>query len=165
MNNEAYAEWLVKKKAPVYAFAVKGLMGFLCLISVFLALTTMLGIIIMTVVGAATYFVFRNLNLEYEYLFVSGQLTIDKIMGRSKRKKAWEGNLEEIQIIAPSDSYLLKDYETSNMKVMDFSSGNQGAKTYAIIAQSGANASKIIFEPNDKMLHCFKQMAPRKVIQ
>lgn len=162
--NEAYAEWLVKRKAPAYAIFVRIAMIVLCAIAAFLALTTVFGIIILTVVGGITYLVFRNINLEYEYLYVTGQLTIDKIMGQSKRKKAWEGTMEEIQIIAPSDSYVLKDYETSNMKTMDFSSGVAGVKTYTLISQSGSNSAKIIFEPNDRMLHCFRQTAPRKVI-
>ena len=162
--SEAYAEWLVKRKAPAYAIFIKIGMGILCAIGAFLALTTPFGIIILTVIGGLTYLVFRNMNLEYEYLYVTGQLTIDKIMGQSKRKKAWEGTMDEIQIIAPSDSYVLKDYETSNMKLMDFSSGVAGAKTYTLISQSGSNSSKVIFEPNDRMLQCFRQTAPRKVI-
>lgn len=165
MNNEVYAEWLVKRKTPGYAYAMKGVMVVFCVIAGFLALTTAFGILILAAVGAAAYFLFQNMNLEFEYLFVNGQLTIDKIMGRSRRKKAWEGTMEEIQIAAPSDSYLLKDYERPNMKLMDFSSQISGVKTYTIIHQAGANTSKIIFEPNDQILKCMRQRHPRKVIQ
>lgn len=163
--NEAYSEWLVKRKPPVYALAVKAVMVVLCLISLFVALTTMLGIILFLVVGAAAYFVFQNMNLEFEYLYVNGQLSIDKIMGRSRRKQVWEGNMETIQIVAPSDSYMLKDYETSDMKVQDYSSGQPGAKTYSLISKAGGNTVKVIFEPNEKMIHCMRQMNPRKVVQ
>lgn len=163
--NESYSEWLVKRKPPAYALLVKIVMIILCVVAVFLALTTMFGIIILALAGAATYLLFQSLNLEFEYLYVNGQLTIDKIMGRARRKQVWEGKLEEIQIIAPTDSYVLKDYETSNMKTLDFSSGMPGAKAYAIISQSGANSVKVLFEPNEKMLHCIRQMSPRKVIK
>ncbi|MBT9777571.1 hypothetical protein GPL15_13780 [Clostridium sp. MCC353] len=163
--NEAYSEWLVKRKPPVYAIAVKAVMIVLCIFSVFLALTTVLGVIALLVVGGISYFVFQNLNLEFEYLFVNGQLSIDKIMGRARRKQAWEGTMETIQIVAPSDSYVLKDYETSDMKVVDYSSGQAGAKTYALINKSGGNTTKVIFEPNDRMLHCMKQVSPRKIVQ
>lgn len=165
MNNEAYAEWLVKRKAPAYTYALKGVMIFLCVIGAFLALTTVWGILILTVIGAATYFLFQSVNLEFEYLVVNDQLTIDKIMGRSRRKKAWEGTMEEIQIVAPSDSYVLKDYERSGMKTLDFSSHETGAKTYSLIQQNGANTTRVIFEPNDKVLHCLRMRNPRKVIQ
>lgn len=165
MNREAYAEWLVKRKAPAYTYAIKAVMIFLCAISAVLALTTAFGILILTAVGAATYFLFQNLNLEFEYLVVNDQLSIDKIMGRSRRKKAWEGSMEKIQIVAPSDSYLLKDFERPDMKTMDFSSRAPGAKTYSLIHQNGAITTKVIFEPNDKILHCMRQKNPRKVIQ
>lgn len=106
--NDSYAEWLVKRKAPAHNMIIKALLIVLCIISGFMALTTMFGIVILTAVGAATYFIFQNLNLEFEYLIVNDQITIDKIMGKARRKKAWEGTLGEVQVIAPLDSYMLK---------------------------------------------------------
>ena len=37
--------------------------------------------------GIACYFVIPKTDLEYEYLFVNGELDIDMIMSKSKRKK------------------------------------------------------------------------------
>ena len=93
------------------------------------------------------------------------QNTIDKIMGQARRKKAWEGTLGEVQVIAPLDSYMLKDYEKPNMKVLDFGSHTQGAKVYGMIHQGeGGQISKIIFEPNEKILQHIRQRTPRKII-
>jgi hypothetical protein len=166
--NEMYAEWLVKRKTPAYAILLKIVMGILCVIALLLALTPFLGIfgiIILVLVGVATYFVFRNSNVEYEYLFVTNILSIDRIYGKSKRKKAWEGPMEGIQIVAPTGSTEAKDHETNNMKVLDFSSCEPDAKTYTLISQAGSETTKIIFEPNEKLLHCMKMTAPRKVVE
>lgn len=166
--NEMYAEWLVKRKTPAYALLLKVVMGILCVIAFFLSLSPVfgiLGVVILFAVAAATYFVFRNSEVEFEYLYVTNQLSIDRIYGRSKRKKAWEGSMEEIQIVAPTDSTEAKDHETNNMKVLDFSSHAADAKTYTLISQSGAETTKIIFEPNDKLLQCMRMTAPRKVIK
>lgn len=165
MNNDTYAEWLVKRKAPAYTFALKGVLIFLCVIGVFLALTTVWGILVLAAAGAATYFLFQSMNLEFEYLVVNDQLTIDKIMGKARRKKAWEGTMEEIQIVAPSDSYMIRDYERPGMKTLDFSSHIPGAKTYVLVHQAGANFTKVIFEPNESVLRCLRMRNPRKVIQ
>lgn len=163
--NDSYAEWLVKRKAPAHNMIIKALLIVLCIISGFMALTTMFGIVILTAVGAATYFIFQNLDLEFEYLIVNDQITIDKIMGKARRKKAWEGTLGEVQVIAPLDSYMLKDYEKPNMKVLDFGSHTQGAKVYGMIYQGeGGQMSKIIFEPNEKILQHIRQRTPRKII-
>lgn len=165
MNNETYAEWLVKRTTPVYAYIARAAMIFLCVIAAILSVITVWGIIVLAVAAVATYFLFLNLNLEFEYLVVNDRLTIDKIMSKTRRKKAWEGTMEEIQIIAPSDSYVLKDYERPGTKTLNFSSKAPDAKTYTLIHQAGGNGTKVIFEPNDKILHCLRMRSPRKVIQ
>lgn len=167
--NEMYAEWLVKRKTPFYMVFAKAVMIFVCVVALFLALTPMLGIfgmIILAVAAAATYFVFRNSQVEFEYLYVSNQLTIDRIYGRIKRKKAWEGSMDQVQIVAPTGSSEARDHERGNgMKVLDFSSRNPEVKTFTLISQSGGNATKIIFEPDTKLLRCMKMTAPRKVVE
>lgn len=165
MNEDAYAEWLVKRKDPVYAVPVKILMIVLCLISIMSALQTVLGVIFMTLVGAATYFVFINLSVEFEYLVVEGDVSVDRILARSRRKKVINCKKEEIQIVAPSDSYMLKDYEKNGMKVKDCSSGRQDAKTYSLICQQGAECIKVIFEPNDKILRSLRYSIPGKLVK
>ncbi|MCI9148646.1 MAG: hypothetical protein HFG73_10385 [Hungatella sp.] len=163
--NDSYTEWLVKRKAPASSLIIKAALIALCAVSAFLALTTMFGIIILAAAGAATYYIFQNLNLEFEYLFVNDQITIDKIMGRARRKKAWEGTLGEVQIVAPLDSYILKDYEKPGMKRLDFASHAPNARVYGMIYHGeGGQVTKIVFEPNDKILQHIRQRSPRKVV-
>lgn len=164
MINDAYAEWLVRRKVPFYAYVAEAVMAVLLLFSAFLALSTVLGVVVLTLVGVATYLVFRNARVEFEYVYVDGQLTVDKILGRSKRKKAWEGEMEDIQMIAPKDSYVLKDYEKPDMKTLDFTSQMPDRRVYALICQNKGAATRVLFEPNDKMLQCFRQKSPRKVV-
>ncbi len=45
-------------------------------------------LLVAVALGVASYFVFPNLDLEYEYLFVNGEFDIDMIMSKSERKKA-----------------------------------------------------------------------------
>ncbi|MCQ5146748.1 hypothetical protein NE476_31170, partial [Enterocloster bolteae] len=44
----------------------------------------------MTIAGVATYFVFLNLSVEFEYLFAEGGLSVDRILGKAKRKKIFD---------------------------------------------------------------------------
>lgn len=164
--NETYAEWLVKRKTPFYSHIIVGIMALITLCCVFLAMTGhVLNVILMFLAGGGTYLVRRNYNIEYEYLFVNAQLSVDKILGRSKRKTAWEGSVENMEVIAPSDHFALRDYENQNRKKMDFSSQLPGAKTYTIMYQSGPERLEIIIEPDEKILKCLRRTAPRKVIQ
>ncbi len=164
--NDSYAEHLIQSKTPFYAHIINAVMMVLTAITVFLAFTTdVLAVVLMFAVGFATYILYRNSHVEYEYLYVDGQLTIDKILGKAKRKKAWEGSLGDIQIIAPSDSPVLNDYRSGQAKILDFSSHLPGARTYTAIVQAPSGQERIIFEPNEKMLHCFYQTSPRKVVR
>lgn len=71
----------------------------------------------------------------------------------------------EVQIVAPIDSYLLKDYEKPGLKTLDFASHEPGARVYGMIHQGdGGQVTKIAFEPNDKILQHIRQRAPRKVV-
>ena len=63
MNDDNYVEWLVKRKDPAYAVPVKILMIVVCIFSVLSALQTVFGVIVMTIAGVATYFVFLNLGV------------------------------------------------------------------------------------------------------
>ena len=45
---------------------------------------------------------FRNLNVEYEYVFVNGDLDIDKIMNKARRKKRMSSvDADQMELLAP----------------------------------------------------------------
>ncbi|MCB7318376.1 DUF6106 family protein [Lacrimispora sp. 210928-DFI.3.58] len=161
---ENYVEWLVKRKDPVYALPAKVLIVIVVVLSVFSALRTVLGVVFMTLAAIAAYFLFINLSIEYEYLFAEGGLRIDRIMGRARRKKAFDCEKADIQFIAPADSYKLKDYESAGIKVQDYSSGQKGAKVYAVIYQKGSEHMKVLIEPNEKMISAMRRSFPSKML-
>ena len=76
MIQDAYVEHLVKWKTPPYAIAVKVLLGILFAVALFMALTTYIGILVLLAVCALSYFVLLNLNIEFEYLYIDGQLSM-----------------------------------------------------------------------------------------
>ena len=160
---ETYVECMVKKKANGLMSALKvlligiavitGLLGFMGLI-VFL--------IIAVVAGVGAYFVSLNANLEYEYLYVDKQLTVDKIMAITRRKKVETFDLERMEILAPIKSWHLDDYKNRQLKVVDYSSGveQQPDIRYSMIYNG---EKRVIFEPNAEMVAAIKSIAPRKV--
>ncbi|MDO4267755.1 MAG: DUF6106 family protein [Eubacteriales bacterium] len=162
--NETYAEYLIKRKTPAYAWIIIGLLGLITAFFIFMALTGgIISMILMFVSGFLTYMAYRNFHVEFEYLYVDRQLNVDRILGKAKRKKAYECTMDEIQLIAPSGAHVLDDYRGG--KVLNCASREPGAKTYTAVVQKSGETVKLIFEPNDKMLQCFRQTAPRKVMQ
>lgn len=163
--NDSYAEWLIKRKVPFYAYILNAVLSVITAISVILAFTTgVLAVILMFACAGALYLSYRNTRLEFEYLYVDNQLSVDKILGRAARKKFFECNMEEIQIIAPSDSHVLNEYR-GNARIIDASSHQAGVKTYTAVVQKKGEIRKLVFEPSDKMMECFRRSAPRKIMQ
>ncbi|HJB17282.1 MAG TPA: hypothetical protein IAA05_14805 [Candidatus Blautia excrementipullorum] len=163
--SDLYSECLVKKEPTPKDAAVKYGMIFLIVVFVagglFLMPILLLGAVAL---GVAAYFVIPGTDLEYEYLFVNGELDIDKIMAKSKRKKARTVNLTEADLIAPVNSHRMDYYNENNqMKVFDYSSGNPGHKRFAAIVREEGQTCKIIFEPDEIMANAIKKSSPSKV--
>ena len=103
-------------------------------------------------------------DLEYEYLFVNGEFDIDMVMSKSKRKKVMSMNLSEADLVAPLDSHRMDYYNgNSRLKTLDYSSGNQQHRRFAVIIKRGGENCKIIIEPDEQMAQAIKNSAPSKV--
>ena len=160
---ETYVECMVKKKPNGLMSALKVL---LIVITVITGLLGFMGLIVFLIIavvaGVGAYFVSLNANLEYEYLYVDKQLTVDKIMARTRRKKVETFDLERMEILAPVKSWHLDDYRNRQLKEVDYSSGveQQPDIRYSLIYNG---EKRVIFEPNAEMVAAIKSIAPRKV--
>jgi hypothetical protein len=111
-----------------------------------------------------TYLVSLNAEIEYEYLYLDRQITIDKVLNRSRRKRVAVYDLERLEILAPINSHELRHYEKRTAKLGDYSSGagKQPDLRYAFYYDG---TQKIIFEPNEEMVKAIAMVAPRKVFR
>lgn len=114
--------------------------------------------------GVACYFVLPTTDLEYEYLFVNGDMDIDVVMSKTKRKKAFSFSLKDADLCAPLNSHRM-DYYNGNdkMKVYDYSSGNQEHSRMAVILRKDNATCKVILEPDEHLAGLMKNSAPSKV--
>lgn len=163
--SDLYYELLVKKettsKDRLTKYGLIALTVLFVLAGLFITPLLLLGAIAL---GIACYFIIPGTDLEFEYLFVNGELDIDKVMAKSKRKKALSLDLTQADIIAPVNSHRM-DYYNGNqkMKTMDFSSGNQEHKRFAVITRVNKENCRVIIEPDEKMAVAIKNSAPSKV--
>lgn len=166
MLNENYAECLVKKKSPVPVMLIRVLFAVgLILTAASVLRIGLFGFIAFVTMCYFAYHTIQRLNVEYEYLLVDKVFTVDRILNRTKRKKTAEYTLEDVQVIAPENSGRIKEFESQVKKVADFTSGKHGQLRYAFIYTKSGVSEKVLFEPDDKMLRCFKQMAPGKLYE
>lgn len=163
--NEQYCECLVKRKTPYYFYAVYPLTIVVCVI-LWLAAFMGFGIFAMVpalAVSAGVYFLNRNSKVEYEYVYVGGDTSFDKIMGQSKRKRLCTYSLDKTEVVAPMDSHMLDEYKNKQLKVKDFTSKEPDRKVYVMIVTEGNEMIKILFEPSERLLGMMRYAAPRKV--
>lgn len=162
--NQLYAEAGVKKKETIATMALRALMILGILIGFFTLLFGGIISVIGLVLIVFLIFLIPRLNIEYEYVFVDGQLDFDKITGKSKRKTVLRIDLEQVEIVAPMNSHALDSYNNIQYENKDFSSGDKNVNPYVIIGTAKAKKVRITFEPTEKMLTMMKQKSPRKVV-
>ena len=105
--NETYVEWLVKRKTPAYMTLLKILTIMLTVCFVLLGFFLLPAMIIAVLLGVAAYFVYLNSDVEYEYLYVDKELTVDKVMAKSRRKRVATYDLGKIEILAPINTVII----------------------------------------------------------
>ena len=116
--NETYVEWLVKRKTPAYMTLLKILTIMLTVCFVLLGFFLLPAMIIAVLLGVAAYFVYLNSDVEYEYLYVDKELTVDKVMAKSRRKRVATYDLGKIEILAPIKSWHLDNYKNRTDKTV-----------------------------------------------
>ena len=156
-----YTEQLVKRKKASSATLIKILLIILTVLSAMLIFMIPFGVIVLALMIGLDVFLFRSMDVEYEYLFVNGSLDIDKIMAKSRRKNLFSMEIGELEVMAHSGSPELRPYQ--GLKGTDYSSGTGEGDTYELIVVSNGEKKKIIFEPNAEICEGMKMMAPRKV--
>ena len=163
--NQLYAEAGVKKKDTILSRALRALMIVAVVIGVMFMLLGGLFSFVGVVIIVLMVFLFPRLNIEYEYVFVDGQIDFDRITGKSKRKTMLRVDLEQVEVVAPEGSHSLDGYTYVQCEKKDFTSGDRTVKPFVVIAHVEEKKYKIYFEPSEKMLAMMKQKSPRKIAQ
>jgi len=109
------------------------------------------------------YYMFQRFDVEYEYVFTNGDLDIDKIFAKAKRKKGLAINVKQFEIMAAvKDKQYERQVERAD-KVLDFSKGQVLDSTYVAIFSKDGKRTKLIFDPNEVLLESIKQYIPNKL--
>ncbi len=162
--NDSYVECMVKRKDSVWNPIIKGVIYALTVISAILALMGMV-VMYIPVIGLILLIIFwmPNLDLEFEYLYLDKEITIDKVMNKQKRKRICVLDLNKMEFIAPENSHELDSYKNRNAKTRDFSSKDPEAKKHVMVYNAESGAELICMEPNVEMLKAIRTVFPRKI--
>ena len=159
--NEFLTEQLVKRRQTTVTTMKKAGLIAVTVLSASLALFHPLLIWVTVILAVVDSFLFKRMNLEFEYVYFNGDIDIDKIMNMQSRKRVFSSNIKEMEVIAWSGSVELQQYQ--RYKVLDFSTQDPDDKVYEMVTKFKGETVRVLFNPNEKILNEMKNMAPRKV--
>lgn len=159
--SEIYVECLVARKSSFPLRLLKTILMMLTVCFFIVGLASPLMLLVAIIFGVASYFAYMNADIEYEYLYLDKEISIDKVLAKSKRKKAAVYNIEKMEVLAPVKSYHLDAYRNRELKAIDYSSGEADDNNKYVMVYEGN--VKVILEPNAEMVKAIQAVAPRKV--
>jgi hypothetical protein len=166
--NESYKELLVKRQKG----AKENIIRVLCIVPTVLAAalalllaSTGVGLVLFILAiafGVLDYFIYQWTDIEYEYLYLDKEISIDKIMAKTRRKTVLTLDVNKIEIIAPVNSYHLDSYRSRQCKVTDLGAGKdlEDMKLYWVYYEGN---QKYVMNFDEDFLKPVKLVAPRKV--
>ena len=119
------------------------------------------------IVGIAyfAYYLIKSTNLEFEYSVTNGDIDVDKIIAKKRRKRVFSATTNDIEIVAKlkSDKY---SSEYKNIRNRIEAVGNiDSNEVYFIVAPYKGQRTIVFFEPDQRMIDAFRMKIPRKVFE
>ncbi|NCC82598.1 MAG: hypothetical protein EOM03_00495 [Clostridia bacterium] len=168
-NEDVFIETIVKRnKTSRDKLLILGLvMLYLLIIFVsFLFLQYVMAFLPLILIGGAygLYYMISNFDREFEYICTNGQLDVDLIIHKRKRKRQISVAAKDMEILAPvsSDDYKANARNTS-LKVMNLTTNSSLEKVWFFVASYKGARYLVTFEPNDRILKDLKRNNPSRV--
>lgn len=109
------------------------------------------------------YFIITSRNVEYEYIVTNGDLDIDMIISRRKRKRIFSASCKEFDIVARVKSNSYSPQVQSIAKRIEAVSSLDSDDVYFATLNYKGEKTVVFFEPDERMLNNFKTFIPRKI--
>lgn len=142
---------LLKTVVGIVLTIVLALFGFLTIGNPALSL---LGFLLAVGAGYGTFFIVQSSYVEYEYAFTNGELDIDKIIAKKKRKPMLS---IEVNKFTDFGKYSDDLEETAEMTVVISSDNIASHEYYADFQHEIYGLTRLVFSPNEKMLDNIKR--------
>lgn len=162
---DGYIEQIIKKDKDYkdYLLIVATILGAFILIVLAAAFLRQLFIFVLLGSPFGVYYMANSRNLEFEYLLTKGELDIDKIINKSRRKRIFSANSSAFEVVARLDSEYytqdVKDVKNCIKAIRSIDSKN----IYFIKLFYKDKNTVIFFEPDKRILEALRSVNPKKV--
>ncbi len=166
---DVFVEKLVrKKKTPadymIYAaFAVLTVPAMIG--TLYVPIIKYIAFIFMAGIAYGVYFVVNSRNIEFEYAVTNGEIDIDRITAKRRRKRLYSGDCRSFDILAKLDSrhytQNIRDIQQKIEAVSDMKSKD----VYFFTVNTKEGKTAVFFEPDKRMLDIFRSLIPSKMYE
>lgn len=163
---DVFVEQIVKKKfdGKDYAIFVAIILGTLVLIFATLIIKILAQFSFFIGIGilAGAYFLILSRNLEFEYSVTNGDVTVDKIINRSKRKRIVSFDAHSVEEMGKYDAqkHQGKSYDS---RLFTGDNAANSDSWYMTFHSTKTGHTLFVFTPNEKVLTAIKPFLPKQV--
>jgi hypothetical protein len=160
---DVFVEQLVKKRMGPKDYAIVAAVILGTIVAVILSLLVpafMLLIVAGVCFGA--YYLISSRSLEFEYSVTNGEITIDKVINRSRRKRILSLDAHDIEDIGKYRPEIKSN--KSAFKPYFVSEFDDGREAWYFCARTSKNGNVlVVFSPDERTLDAVKHFLPRQV--
>ena len=156
--NDVFVEQIVKKRATVKDNLIKSAILFVAVIlaSVFFMFVPSQffgGFALLLAVGSLVFawYLMSGMNLEYEYIFTNGEIDIDKISAKRKRKRVLTVAISSFDDFGKYDAEKIKSHNIKNIVEVCESLSYENTY-YAVFRGKDGNNHLLVFTPNERFI-------------
>ena len=166
-----FAEQLVKKNETkairtrrmtllAGGIALTAVLAILTLLQFGNLLLIFLGFLLTAAAGYGTYYFLQETYVEYEYTFTNGELDVDKIIAKRKRRGMLSTNIRQFTDFGKYDRSMK---EAEDMTVIAATDSIAEHEYYADFNDETVGPARLIFVPDERMLENIRQFLPAKL--
>ncbi len=165
---ELYTEYMVaRKKTPIdviISILTVICAAFISLIALQFIFRPVYGTFVLLAIAAlwyGVYFLIGSRSLEFEYCITEGEMDVDVIKGKSRRKHLASIDIRNVEIIAPTTVDYASEYDRRGIqRKIDASKGDNNVTDFFVIFYEKEQLTRLVFTPNESMLEMMKKLNP-----
>lgn len=168
--SDVFVEYLVVKKNTGKDMLIKSglflvavLISILCFIFLFPTGLGSIGLLLIVGVIYGAYYVGSLLNKEYEYIVTNGEMDVDCIMARRKRKRLITVKCKDFEAIGPYDP---AKHQNANYKTRIIACDSEASKNvwYCVVQHKSLGRTLVVFNATARILEAFRTFLPRTMV-
>ena len=166
---DVFVEYMVKKQNTgkdillkfVYAFLGVAIMLLALLLSPILGAFASLGFLLGCAAIYGAYYLISSMNVEYEYIITNGEMDVDKIIARRRRKRLLTANARRFEEFGAYNHETMSSRNFAN-RVYACTAPADPGNYYAVFDHQTLGQTLLVFTPNDRVLESLRSFIPRQ---